>query len=112
MRAEAPRSKPSQRPRYRYVLARFHDLPLGFARPDLIQLLRQVPVGGEPPWLTRYNGEYAVLRVARGREKSLVSALQAPLRLGGGAAVRAEALSTSGSLAALHRRYRHLEFPR
>lgn len=110
---EPARVKASKRPRYRYVLVRFHDLPPGFSRQDAIDALRNVEVESEAPWLTRFNGEFGILRIARGREKALVKRLREPLvSAKTGTLLRLEPLLTSGSIAGLHRRHGAPAIPR
>lgn len=102
-----PRPKPSRRPRYRYVLVRVEPGGSAVTRPRLIELLRERLPPSAEPWVTRYNGEHAVLRVARGQEKAVQGALEAEQ-----GAVRFRPLSTSGTIAGLERRFRQLGLER
>lgn len=94
---------PIRRPRYRYVL--FHVKSGGpLSRADFVQALRRAG-GAERAWLTRYSGDYGILRCPRGDEetaKRLLTDRLAPL------GIRVETLSTSGTIAALERRHPNL----
>lgn len=106
MPAEAPRVKPSKRPRYRYVLVRFAGLSRQTQRHEVIAALRAVDVDGESPWLTRFSGEYGILRISRGREARLRQRLAKPVRFPpDNRTLRVETLLTSGSIAGLDRHH-------
>lgn len=97
------RPRPSARDRYRYVLFALRAPPQ-LARGRLLNALRAAePATGTPtgPWLTRFDGVHGVLRCLRGRELEARRLLGEALRAHG---VEAEALLTSGTLAALERR--------
>lgn len=99
-----PRPKPSRRPRQRYVLFRLLDAP-GPERARLIEALQRAgaSMGLQDLWLTRYDGTHGILRCLRGQEEAARRCLQETLPIEG---IRAAALSTSGTIAALERRHR------
>lgn len=104
-----PRPKPSQRPRYRYVAFRLHSQ--GETWPDREAMIRAIQDTTErlemrdaEPWLTRFNGEYGILRCLRGHEKAAARLLEAITAVGPeDTPVRVEPLSTSGTIAGLNR---------
>lgn len=105
-----PAPRPSRRTRHRYVLVRVRTPP-GPPRPEFVRRLRALPspVPGwnweERAWLTRYDGAHGVIRCRRGDERTLAAALSAATSL------EVETVSTSGTIAALERRYRSLHLP-
>lgn len=101
-REVVPRAKPSARPRLRYILFKLESP--GLSRNDLINALRRAGgSGGLEVWLTRYDGEHGVLRTLRGQEDAGIRLLEEGLQQVG---LKATCLSTSGTIAALERRYR------
>lgn len=103
-----PRPKPAHRPRYRYIAFRVH----ADTRPDrdtIIQAIQRTAdrhgLRAAEPWLTRFNGEYGILRCLRGHQKDATRLLEAIDTVGDEeTAVRVEPLSTSGTIASLQRK--------
>jgi len=95
------RPRPSQRPRYRYVLFQVES-PLPLGREALIQALRRAAGPQGAPWLTRYESGRGILRTLRGEETRAIALLGEGLAATG---IRARTLSTSGTIAALERRH-------
>lgn len=112
MPAEArTRIRPSARPRHRYVLFEV-AAPRPPSRWEFLRALRaaDATVGSEGgPTLTRFDGRHGVLRVTRGGEGALRRLLQDGLR---GSGMDARPISTSGTLAALERRFPLLRLAR
>lgn len=104
------RPKPSKRPRYRYVAFRVHA-PTD-AHPDRDEMIQAIQSTADrqdlrsiEPWLTRFNGEYGILRCLRGHEKPAARLLESVKEAGAdGKRVRIEPLSTSGTIAGLQRK--------
>lgn len=92
----------TRRPRYRYVLFRVTSAPL--SRGQFVTALRRA--GGAEVWLTRFEGRHGILRCPRGQEAAASRLLSEGLRRVG---VDVETLSTSGTIAALERRYPALD---
>lgn len=100
------RPKPSKRPRYRYIAFQVH----ADERPDRERMIRAIQQTADrhdlrpiEPWLTRFNGEYGILRCLRGGEQAARRLLDAIHEVDG-TAVRVEPLSTSGTIASLQRK--------
>lgn len=108
-RKPEPRPKPSHRPRYRYIAFRVHAKQ--DARPDREAMIHAIQRTADrhsmrqaEPWLTRFNGEYGILRCLRGHESAAARLLEAISAVGDDdAPVRVEPLSTSGTIAGLKR---------
>lgn len=96
---QTPRPKANQRPRYRYLWVEFD--PAGLDRNEVIRRLRLQLPPAVAPWLTRYDGRFGILRVARGEETMARRELE---RMTG--SLSARPLSTSGTIAGLERRHR------
>jgi len=106
-------NKPSQRPRYRYIAFRVEGLAgeTGFKRHDVINAVQKTFENEEAqraqPWLTRFNGEYGILRVRRGTEThaaEILLGLKPIVHQGQEISVRVTTLSTSGTIASLNRK--------
>ena len=92
---EAP---PTRRPRYRYLLVEATSPP-GPNREELVRMLQTRAPPGIGIWLTRYDGQWGIVRVAR-------DGLKAARALFDSGALPVRAVLTSGSIAGLQRKHR------
>jgi RNase P/RNase MRP subunit POP5 len=95
--AETDEPRPTRRPRYRYILVETTKAP-GPSREDLVRLLQSRAPPGIGIWLTRYDGEWGIVRVARDglpAARSFLDSGSVPVR----------AALTSGSIAGLQRKH-------
>lgn len=93
---ESPAS--TRRPRYRYILVELTPTP-GPSREDLVRILQSCGPPGIGLWLTRYDGTWGIVRVARDGldgARSFFASGAVPLR----------SVLTSGSIAGLQRKHR------
>ncbi len=88
----------TRRPRYRYVLVEAIKPP-GPSREDLVRLLQTRAPAGIGIWLTRYDGEWGIVRVAR-------DGLAAARKFFDSGTLPVRAVLTSGSIAGLQRKHR------
>lgn len=89
---------PTRRPRYRYLLVEVNSPP-GPHREDLVRMLQTRAPAGIGIWLTRYDGQWGIVRVAR-------DGLSAARALFDSGILPVRAVLTSGSIAGLQRKHR------
>ena len=91
-------ARPSRRPRYRYLLVQSTVTP-GPPRDELVRLLQARAPPNIGVWLTRYDGEWGIVRVDRG-------GLDPARRFLDSGSVPLRSVLTSGSIAGLQRKHR------
>lgn len=88
---------PTRRPRYRYVLVEAISPP-GPSREELVRVLQTRAPPGIGIWLTRYDGHWGIVRVAR-------DGLDAARAFFDSGSVPVRGILTSGSIAGLQRKH-------